>query len=1030
MKLSMYKSNVLKFLTFLMTIAMLGGVMSAITQASSTVPEAIVKEVLPLHDIYIKSDYTGAYGTGIRIDNGTEEKLPLDDNLTISEAFFIKFKVVNNGTVGPEDTNISVIVGNGTWNFEIAKYSNSINSYHLGNITWNTTDLEPGDYTITVKASIPIDDDWTNNEGARDVVLEETVQSQLSKIEVIPSSVTLDLGDTQPFTATGYDQYGKEMMGIIFDWSSSNGTVGTVDGTGFFTANETGITTVNATNESVIGFASVTVSAEPPAPGVVINEFVSKNATEWVELYNNGSYAVDLAGWTLEDEGSHSKSLSGTIASGGYMVFNYSSGWLNNNGDIIYLNSSTENVDRVGYGSSGDAPAPDVENSAGRYPDGVDTGNDADDFREFEEPTPGEENIITSMPTYGVSLSQPVNQTVYKDKVATYEITVTNTGNQDDTFTLSITNPDGADTAELNPSSIELNASETVIVLLNVSDSSAGTYNVTVTATSNTESTAIDTAAVMTTVVNNPPELSSGSINPSVGNASTTFTYSVTYTDSDNEAPAFVNVIIDGTPYLMTVRPGGDEDYTNGEIYEYSITLSPSDSHTFKFTSGDGTDDATGDVGVHNGPIVTGVSTPYPITIIKQRVTDDPVNDSAYFNITNPPAWVSLKSAKGFLINATGPDGIYPFNITFPAPVSSGFELYKLPDWNETDYTVVGVNTIQVNLTIDDGTLDPPFVLAPVSDLKIGSPDISFSRANPTKGDTITIIATVHNIGGADTSDFTVSFFDGTSLIGDDSISVTGSSSSSALVSWTAVAGNREIKVIVDSEGVINETDETNNEATETITVKEKTVTDGASGSTGGGGGGGFILSEIKTDSQGRVKSIYTEESSDGKAKIIIPEGTTALDVGGKPLKSVSISSMDLGGTLATYNLGPNDATFDPKVTLVFEFDSDDVPEGETVVVKVWDDTEWVPLETTVDISTNTATVDVSHFTVFALFTEKEMTTLTPTLKQESSQAPTVTPTILPPTPVEGPTVISWIWVTVTIILIVVVLGFVLYIRR
>ncbi|MDY6964784.1 MAG: cohesin domain-containing protein [Halobacteriota archaeon] len=198
----------------------------------------------------------------------------------------------------------------------------------------------------------------------------------------------------------------------------------------------------------------------------------------------------------------------------------------------------------------------------------------------------------------------------------------------------------------------------------------------------------------------------------------------------------------------------------------------------------------------------------------------------------------------------------------------------------------------------------------------------------------------------------------------------------------------------------------------------------------GGGGGGGFIPSKINTDSQGKVKSTYTEESSDGKAKLIIPEGTVALDADGEPLGSVSISSTQVGGTIYACNLGPNGATFDPKVTLVFEFDPGAVPEGETVVVKVWDGTEWAPLKTTVDFSTNTATVKVSHFTVFALFTEMKMSTLTPAYTSESKStiSPTASPTIVQP--LEEPPVIPWFFIVASIIAIALVLGLVMNYRK
>ncbi|MDY6965567.1 MAG: NosD domain-containing protein, partial [Halobacteriota archaeon] len=211
--------------------------------------------------------------------------------------------------------------------------------------------------------------------------------------------------------------------------------------------------------------------------------------------------------------------------------------------------------------------------------------------------------------------------------------------------------------------------------------------------------------------------------------------------------------------------------------------------------------------------------------------------------------------------------------------------------------------------------------------------------------------------------------------------------------------------------------------------------TTGSSGkSTGSGssGGGGFIPSEIKTDSQGKVHSTHIEESSDGKAKLIIPEGTVVLDADKDPLKSVSLSSKQVGGTIYACNLGPSGATFDPSITIIFEFDPDDVPEGETLVVKVWDGTEWIALETEVDFSTNTATVKVSHFTVFGLFTEeKGLKEALPTedhvkeIDEQPTTPPQATPKIEVPAEEESP-LLLWFLVVAMIIVILVALGLVL----
>ena len=118
-------------------------------------------------------------------------------------------------------------------------------------------------------------------------------------------------------------------------------------------------------------------------------------------------------------------------------------------------------------------------------------------------------------------------------------------------------------------------------------------------------------------------------------------------------------------------------------------------------------------------------------------------------------------------------------------------------------------------------------------DLTLNASDIAFNPASPTEGDSVAITATVHNIGSANASNFLLTFFDGTSLIGEYTISVSANATSLTSTTWTSVAGDRTIKVVADSGNVIVELDEENNEAIRTITVKEKIVYHG-----GGGGGG------------------------------------------------------------------------------------------------------------------------------------------------------------------------------------------------
>jgi hypothetical protein len=100
------------------------------------------------------------------------------------------------------------------------------------------------------------------------------------------------------------------------------------------------------------------------------------------------------------------------------------------------------------------------------------------------------------------------------------------------------------------------------------------------------------------------------------------------------------------------------------------------------------------------------------VTITNQSVTDDPASDPATYDPTNRPPGVTWGDAKGFCVEASAPNGTYEFCINFETPVRTGFTLYKLPDWTEVSYIIVGPNTIQVELDISGGILDPCFILA------------------------------------------------------------------------------------------------------------------------------------------------------------------------------------------------------------------------------------------------------------------------------------------------------------------------------
>jgi len=134
---------------------------------------------------------------------------------------------------------------------------------------------------------------------------------------------------------------------------------------------------------------------------------------------------------------------------------------------------------------------------------------------------------------------------------------------------------------------------------------------------------------------------------------------------------------------------------------------------------------------------------------------------------------------------------------------------------------------------IDDDNIDHyPFedpsgwlVSAKAADLSLSSPHICFSDSNPSVGQTVNITATVNNLGDDNAENVMVQFYDGTTPISQQQISlISHNSYGTAFTEWTALGeGYHLIKVVVDPDDNITETDETNNMATRSILVGKHT---------------------------------------------------------------------------------------------------------------------------------------------------------------------------------------------------------------
>ena len=92
-----------------------------------------------------------------------------------------------------------------------------------------------------------------------------TCAAPVAAVTISPASVNLQIGQTSQLTATLTDASGNVLTGRTVTWSSDNGSVATVSGTGLVTAGSAGTATITAMSEGKTGTASVTVSNTPVA---------------------------------------------------------------------------------------------------------------------------------------------------------------------------------------------------------------------------------------------------------------------------------------------------------------------------------------------------------------------------------------------------------------------------------------------------------------------------------------------------------------------------------------------------------------------------------------------------------------------------------------------------------------------------------------------------------------------------------------------------------------------------------------------
>ena len=111
-----------------------------------------------------------------------------------------------------------------------------------------------------------------------------TVMQSAGSVVVSPAADTVALGDTLRLAAAAFDENGQAVPGAEFRWSSSDGSVASVDGTGLVTGVAEGTATITATAGDARGTAEITV--ENPDRAALVALYNATDGPNWVNDEN------------------------------------------------------------------------------------------------------------------------------------------------------------------------------------------------------------------------------------------------------------------------------------------------------------------------------------------------------------------------------------------------------------------------------------------------------------------------------------------------------------------------------------------------------------------------------------------------------------------------------------------------------------------------------------------------------------------------------------------------------------------------
>lgn len=266
-------------------------------------------------DIQATGDATGAYNVGW-IDAG--EWLEFDVHSTVSRTLVFGARVASPSGSGRLHVNVDgvnvtgtmVVPNTGGWQTYTTVNSGNITvgaGNHVVRIVFDAAGLNINYLDITA-VTVPV----------------------LTTVVVSPATATINSGQTQQFSAQGYDQNGNTMS-ATYTWSASGGSI---NSSGLYTGGATGTFTVTATSGTKSGTAQITVNAS--------NSWTVPGRVE-AENFNSGGEGVGYHDLTAGNTGgafrtSENVDIEATSDTGG----GYNVGWIDATEWLAFAINSTK----------------------------------------------------------------------------------------------------------------------------------------------------------------------------------------------------------------------------------------------------------------------------------------------------------------------------------------------------------------------------------------------------------------------------------------------------------------------------------------------------------------------------------------------------------------------------------------------------------------------------------------------------------------------------------------------------------------